>query len=239
MPEPRAKSDGVKEDRRRPRNISSVSDNPVEIPDGCSMSTNTSVNILQYHDCQINAKRRKDQMHQCLYPSSIMAASHWFIQTTCLDDYQLSPKRFMIVSYITGIEHSTLGPLWKKSDFDRPLKSQVKPSEADGLLEFQRQSGSVHSGHEQLGGGLKRTHQVSVGILPICSSGEIYKLTSDLRPTYQSDVDTCVHSSLATAQETMRSPVWHDMTAFFLYSARAWNISCLFHIFKISVTVSP
>lgn len=57
MPEPGAKSDGVKEDRRRPRNISSVSDNPVEIPDGCSMSTNTSVNILQYHDCQINAKK--------------------------------------------------------------------------------------------------------------------------------------------------------------------------------------
>lgn len=136
MPEPRAKSDGVKEDRRRPRNISSVSDNPVEIPDGCSMSTNTRINIIQYHDCQIKAKRRKDQMHQCLYPSSIMAAGHWFIQTTCLDDYQLSPKRFMIVSYITEIEHSTLGPLWKKSDFDRPLKSQVKPSEADTLLEF-------------------------------------------------------------------------------------------------------
>lgn len=109
------------------------------------MSTNTSVNILQYHDCQINAKRRKDKMHQCLYPSSIMVASHWFIQTTCLDDYQLSPKRFMIVSYITGIERSTLGPLWKKSDFDQPLKSQVKPSEADASLEFQRQSGSVRA----------------------------------------------------------------------------------------------
>lgn len=56
-PEPRTKSDGVKEDRRRPRNISRVLDNPAEIPDGCSMSTNTSVNILQNGDCQINAKK--------------------------------------------------------------------------------------------------------------------------------------------------------------------------------------
>lgn len=65
MPEPRAKSDGVKEDGRRPRTISRVLDNPAEIPNGCSMSTNTSVNILQYRDCQINAERRQDKMPLC------------------------------------------------------------------------------------------------------------------------------------------------------------------------------
>lgn len=114
MPEPRAKSDGVKEDRRRPRNISRVLDNPAEIPDGCSMSTNTSVNILQYHDCEINAKRRKDKMHLCLYLSSIRAAGHWFIQTTCLDDYQLSLKRFMIAT-VTSLQSNTL----HLADFER------------------------------------------------------------------------------------------------------------------------
>lgn len=131
----------------RPRHISRVLDNPVDVPDGCSTNTNTSTNILQYHDCQINAKRWKDQMHLYLYLSSIKAASHWFIQTTCLDDYQLSPKRFMIVT-VTSVESNAL----HLADFKwimtliSPYNPRPSPVKWGGLnmclMEFQQQSDS-------------------------------------------------------------------------------------------------
>lgn len=71
--------------------------------------TNTSTNILQYRECQINANRWEDKMHLHLFLSlsSIKAASHWFIQTNCRDDYQLSPKRFMIVT-VTSVESNAV-----------------------------------------------------------------------------------------------------------------------------------
>lgn len=92
---------------RRPRNICRVLDNHVDISDGCSTNINTP--IRQYWECQINAHRWKDEMHLYLFPSlsSIKAASHWFSQTNCLDDYQLSPKRFMIVT-VTSVESNAL-----------------------------------------------------------------------------------------------------------------------------------
>lgn len=129
----------------RPRNISRVLDNPVDIPDGCSTNTNTSTNILQYRDCQINAKRWKDKIHLYLYLSSIKAASHWFIQTTCLYDYQLSPKRFMIVA-VTSVESNALHLAdfrWIKTSIS-PYNPRPSPVKWVGLnmclMEFQQKS---------------------------------------------------------------------------------------------------
>lgn len=119
----------------------------MDIPDGCSTNTNTSTNILQYRDCQINAKRWKDKIHLYLYLSSIKAASHWFIPTTCLYDYQLSPKRFMIVT-VTSVESNALHLAdfrWIKTLIS-PYNPRPSPVKWVGLnmrlMEFQQKSDS-------------------------------------------------------------------------------------------------
>lgn len=93
----------------RPRNISRVLDNRADVPDGCSTNINTTTNILQYRECQINANRWEDQIHLHLYlsRSSIKSASHWFSQANSLHDYQLSLKLFMIVT-VTSVESNAL-----------------------------------------------------------------------------------------------------------------------------------
>lgn len=203
---PELKSDGVKEDRRRPRNISRVSDNPVEIPDGCSMSTNTSVNILQYHDCQINAKRRKDKMHPRLYLSSIMAASHRFIHRQ---------PALMIISFrlsalwLWQLHHwnRTLGRLWKKKDLDRPPKSQDKPSEVDV---FQPQSGSVYFYLCHVSPRKRHQWDFQIDVWPEAHLPKVM-----LTPVY-------TETSAESVQETLRSPARHETRVVF-YSARGWN----------------
>lgn len=90
---------------------------------------------------------QKDERIKCIHLSSIKAASHWFIQATCLDDYQLSPKRFMIVT-VTSVESSAL----HLADFKwimtlispyNPRPSQVKWGGLNMcLMEFQQQSDS-------------------------------------------------------------------------------------------------
>lgn len=100
---PRAHSDGGKEDRRETQKhlqcFFFVLDNRADIPDGCSTKKNKkktlipAQNILQYRERQINANRWRDKKRICPCSSpprsSIRAASHWFAQTNCLDDYQL------------------------------------------------------------------------------------------------------------------------------------------------------
>lgn len=53
----------------RPRNISRVLDNHVDIPDDCSTNINAHTNILQYHEYQTHANRWKDKMHLYSYLS--------------------------------------------------------------------------------------------------------------------------------------------------------------------------
>lgn len=98
-----AHSDGGKEDRRETQKhlqcFFFVLDNRADIPDGCSTKKNKkktlipAQNILQYRERQINANRWRDKKRicPCASPprSSIRAASHWFAQTNCPDDYQL------------------------------------------------------------------------------------------------------------------------------------------------------
>lgn len=129
----------------RPRNICRVLDNHVDISDGCSTNINTP--ILQYWKCQINAHRWKDEMHLYLFPSlsSIKAASHWFSQTNCLDDYQLSPKRFMIVT-VTSVESNALHLTGFKKIMTliSPYNPRPSPVKWGGfntfLMKFQQQS---------------------------------------------------------------------------------------------------
>lgn len=202
--EPTANS-GVKE---RPRNISRVLDNPVDIPDGCSTNTNTSTNILQYRDCQINAKRWRDKIHLYLYLSSIKAASHWFIQTTCLYDYQLSPKRFMIVT-VTSVESNALHLAdfkWIKTLIS-PYNPRPSPVKWVGLnmrlMEFQQKSDSrrVFGTAARLGCRKNRwiTSWINIpcvrGILIMCSQQWGFK--AGLWPSpCDSPVDSCQISFL-------------------------------------------
>lgn len=115
----------------RPRNISRVLDSHADVPDGRPTNINTGTNSLQFREYQTHAIRWKDKEAFLLVSSPhsfIEAASHWFSQTKSSSvspafsyDYQLPPKRFMIVSHTAGIERAALGRVQINNDFDQPL----------------------------------------------------------------------------------------------------------------------
>lgn len=163
------------------------------------------------------------------YLSSIRAASHWFIQTNCLHDYQLWLKRFMIVT-VTSLESNIL----HLADFERatifiglynPRASAVKWTLLMSVIEFQQQPASPCIFV------MKKIH--SEEYRPYILSSEISTMTSDTRPTYRPvRWHLCTYEDLC-GNTTGDSDImtWNSISfiLYFYISNKSWWLSMIFH----------